>query len=743
MSPLRVFQFAILVSALLLFWVQPMFAKMLLPLLGGTPAVWNTCVCFFQATLLAGYLYVHATTRWLGPKQQALLHLALLIVAIATFPVGIGDAEPSENYPAIWLIGQLTISIGLPFFVLSATSPILQTWWSRTHHESADDPYFLYSASNFGSLAGLLCYPVLIEPNFRLDEQCQGWMLTFGVFSVLIALAAYASSRMSRGTDPRMLASAADSTTAGRPPTDEIASTTSSRPISPGPSHRDRIRWIALAFVPSSWMLAVTTYITTDVAPTPLMWVVPLTLYLLSFILVFARKQWIPAGWFLRVFQYSAVLLIVLVLFAGDWLVLLFHITAFFVAAMACHGELATARPDTRHLTEFYVWMSVGGVLGGVFNSLVAPVAFPVVAEYAITIGLGCWLLAKPIAIAWNDRRQAEHLGAIACAIIVAVTIISTSRMRPRTDLIVIAVMVAVPLLTVLVLKNWSRLFAGITTVVLISASIEPPIPGRVLLVERSYFGVHWVIQDTKLHQKLLVHGQTIHGIQDTSPGAECVPLTYYTTSGPLGDVFRSVTLPADAQIALVGLGAGAAVCYGAPTHHFTIYEIDPTVCRIAQDPKLFSHLSRCASGRFSVVLGDGRQTLRRAADGRYSLILLDAFSSDAIPIHLLTREALALYRSKLSPDGLLVFHISNQHCDLEPLLGELAAEAGLTCLVRHDAHENLNRGEFSASYAIIASDARQLSELQRSNRWQAARRLTTAKPWTDDQSNIFDVLLW
>lgn len=733
MSILRIFQLTILVSAILLFWVQPMFARLLLPRLGGTPAVWNTSVCFFQAVLLCGYLYVHATTRWLGSRSQLAVHLIVLGLSFVVFPIGLGDGTPtSADSPSLWLISQLAVSIGLPFFVLSATSPMLQTWWSRTRNESADDPYFLYSASNVGSLVGLLGYPLLIESQLALGEQLLTWMVGFGLFAALIAACGLASQRFLSARQER-------------PSIDAATAASHSPSPSPSPPVRlDRVRWIALAFVPSSWMLAVTTYVTTDLAPTPMLWVIPLTLYLLSFIFVFARKQLVSRETYLRAFPYAVTLLVFSSLLLGDWSVLLMHVAAFFVAAMVCHGELAATRPTARHLTEFYVWMSVGGVLGGVFNSMIAPVLFPRVIEYAITIGVSGFLLARPIQSAWNDRPQSEFLFATFTALLIAGAMVWTATIRARSDMTIMLVMIGVPVLVLLILTNRPKVYAAVAGVVLIHSAWQPPIPGRVLFVDRSYFGVHWVLEETELKQNQLVHGVTMHGIQDQGDANACNPLTYYSRRGPLGDVFRNVTLPADGEIALVGLGTGAAVSFGTDSQQFTIFEIDPVVARIAEDPNLFTHLSICAETRYSIVIGDGRQTLQAADENQFSLILLDAFSSDAIPTHLLTREALALYRSKLTDDGVLVFHISNRHCDLEPVVADLAADAGMTCLVRHDTDEDLARGILSSSYAVMSDMHATTSQLARTPGWRPAKGSSNSRePWTDDRSNILDVLRW
>jgi hypothetical protein len=397
------FTVTLLLSAFLLFWVQPLVGKLLLPLLGGTPAVWNTCMLFFQGMLLAGYAYVNVLTR-LRQSRQVVVHAALLALSAFFFPIGISEATargmPEDGIPALWLLGRLFLMVGLPFFAVSTSAPLLQKWFSRTRHAAADDPYFLYAASNMGSFFALLGFPLLVEPNWTLGAQGKYWAWGYGVLALLILACAFASRRTEEEggatTTTNRAGDAIDGRSADGKTVDESAAGGSGVEAV---SWRRRLRWTLLAFVPSSLVLGVTTYITTDVAAVPLLWVIPLSIYLLTFVLVFARRQVIPWGWMATILPGTALLLALVYLSGATepvWFLVLVHLLFLFVASMVCHGQLAADRPDARHLAEFYLWVAVGGVLGGFFNAIVAPLVFNAVAEYPLMVVLACALRPTP-----------------------------------------------------------------------------------------------------------------------------------------------------------------------------------------------------------------------------------------------------------------------------------------------------------------------------------------------------------
>ena len=381
-----VFGLTLFVSSVLLFLVQPMVGKMILPSLGGTPAVWNTCMVFFQAALLGGYAYAHASVNWLGVRRQAALHLILLFIPLAVLPIVIGQdaTPPTRGNPVFWLLGQLAWRVGLPFFVVSTSAPLLQRWFADTGHPAAKDPYFLYAASNLGSFLALLAYPLVVEPTLHLESQSVVWAGGYGALIGLILICAIVvwRSRSGGGTNP-----------VGQ---DEALS--GDLPATSAPTPGRRLRWVLLALVPSSLMLGVTTHVTTDLAPVPLLWIIPLALYLLTFVFVFARKPPISHALMLRVFPFAivpAAILVVLVELppVPDVVLVLVQLVTFFVAAMVCHGELVASRPAAGHLTEFYLWMSVGGVLGGLFNAVISPVLFNSLIEYPLMLVAACLAL--------------------------------------------------------------------------------------------------------------------------------------------------------------------------------------------------------------------------------------------------------------------------------------------------------------------------------------------------------------
>ena len=709
-------------SAALVFMVQPMFARFVLPLLGGTPAVWTTAMLFFQTVLLLAYVYAHWSTRRLGARRQAALHMALVAAALLVLPIGVpsGWNPPVEGSPIPWLLLLLVVAVGLPFFVVSATAPLLQTWLASTDHPDADDPYFLYRASNAGSVLGLVAYPLLVEPRLTLGEQSWLWSGGFLALWALLALCGvvlWRSRPAARAADAEESAPAAEPLTLGR-----------------------RLRWVALAFVPSSLMLGATTALTTNVAPVPLLWVLPLSLYLGSFIVVFSRSRRRAAAHRVAVLSLAplAVLLagvIVIVPSQPLWLIAAIHLAAFFVVALVCHGELAEDRPPTEHLTRFYVLMSLGGALGGAFNVIVAPVSFDSLTEYPLALVLACLLaplgggslresgallklVLPPVAlgvglyyaikhtadIPW-DYRFTYAAAALAC--------VALAGRRLRFGLAVLALMAG----------GWLSLQEGAV----------------VVHQERSFFGVHRVEETNASIVHELKHGTTLHGAQIGGIGID--PTTYYHRTGPMGQLMKALPDPAVARRAgVVGLGTGAMACLSRPGDRWTFFEIDPSVVRIAQNHELFSFLRDC-KGTFDVVLGDGRRSLDRRADGTFGLIALDAFSSDAVPIHLITRDAVELYRAKLSAHGVLAFHISNRYLDLEPVLGNLARATGMTCYGQRDAVVSprlfMKRRSHWVTMARTPAD---LGAVARDRRWHPCAT-DGGRAWSDDYANVLGAL--
>ncbi|MGH9195137.1 MAG: hypothetical protein ACRD1T_05300, partial [Acidimicrobiia bacterium] len=591
---LFLFALTLFTSSALLFLIQPMFAKMALPLLGGTPAVWNTCVVFFQSALLAGYVYAHVSTRYLGLRRQAVLHAVLLFTPLLALPIAIGPdwIPPSSSNPIPWLLRLLSVSVGLPFFVISTSAPLLQKWFAGTPHPSASDPYFLYRASNLGSMAALLAYPTILEPTLRLRDQSWWWGLSYAVFVALTLLCAVVVWRHVKTADKGV----ADASVVRQEQraTERLSVTR-------------RVRWIALSFVPSSLMLGLTTHLTTDIAAVPLLWILPLTLYLLTFVLTFSPAPMLRHAWMVRALPLLLLpLLVVLLPETVDpwWLVIPLNLVMFFVAAMVCHGELARDRPSTAYLTEFYLWISVGGVLGGLFNALLAPLIFNRILEYPVALVFASLLLPprsdrdKSAGLASTDILHPLALGAFVALIGLALRLVD---FKPGPSSVLL--MFGAPALICFRFKRRPVRFGLGVGMIMLASVFYPNGLGRVLHVERSFFGVHRVVVDPARKYHVLLHGTTIHGRQSLDPARRAEALTYFYRTGPIGQLFTTLKGSRPHKVAVIGLGSGSLACYAEAGQRWTFYEIDPEVERIARDPKYFTFL-RDSKARIDVVLG-------------------------------------------------------------------------------------------------------------------------------------------
>jgi hypothetical protein len=734
----QLFALTLFLSAALLFWVQPMFARMVLPLLGGTPAVWNTCVLFFQAVLLAGYGYSHLAPAALGVRRQTVLQVVLMLLPLALLPIGVPEglaARPDYVHPSLWLLGVLLLGVGLPFFAVATLAPLLQRWFAATGHRAAGDPYFLYAASNLGSMIGLVSYPFVLEPLLPLDEQTRLWTYLYGA---LIA-----------GT-----LGCATLVWVGRQGICHWGENGPFPPRSGGP--QGRLLWLLLAFVPSSLMLSVTTYLTTDVAPIPLLWVVPLALYLLTFILAFAPRPWAPVAALSRTMP--IIVIVVLLILVSEattiregpvWLLLVIHLLALFWIALFCHGTLARLRPDPKHLTEFYFWLSLGGVLGGLFNALAAPLVFSRITEYPLVLVVACLLRAV-------DKKAPELqsgglgllLPPLAVGGLTVLLVLLARSMGIHPGPLGVAVVFATPALICYVFHERPLSFGLAVGALLLASTLYPGVYGSVVYRARNFFGVHKVVLFTDEqghHYRQLVHGTTIHGQEALSPGQSGEPLTYFHRRGPMGRLFRFLqeTNRPPLAVGVVGLGAGSLAVYAQPGQRWTFYEIDPEVIYLARDSGYFTFLRACRAGMPAIVEGDARLMLAHGRD-RYDLLVIDAFSSDALPVHLFTREALEqVYLKRLNPKGLLAFHISNRYLDMAPVLGRLAEEAGLQGVIQRDPDE-LAVGKFASDWVVLARPLGPLEELRHSARWGVWEVLhggSEAPLWTDDHTNILPLL--
>jgi hypothetical protein len=734
---LPLFVATLFLSALLLFWIQPMFAKMALPLLGGSPAVWNTAMLFFQGALLAGYGYAHLITGRLTQRWQILLHLFVLGSACLALPIGLASwAPPTESAPVGWLIGLMAVSIGMPFFALAANAPLLQRWFSTSGHPAAADPYFLYAASNLGSMLALLTYPMVVEPLLRLQSQSLAWSSLYLGLVVLIAGCGLVGGR-------------SHNTAAGH----DAPAGTDAAPV----TWQRRLHWLALSFAPASLLLGVTTHITTDIAATPMFWVVPLAIYLLTFVLTFARRPPLRHEWLLRAQPIVVLPMLLLIWLASTASVpyMALDLVAFFVVAMVCHGGLARRRPAADRLTEFYLWMSFGGVLGGIFNALLAPVLFDSVIEYPIVLVLACLLRPSLPAPAQSGKlgrwlagrvseRQADFLlpAALGAALIAPLLLLDAAMGgMPFGIVLILAVVLACAGVA------FSRRPVRLMLAAAISLAMMPLITtGSVTLArDRSFFGVYRVTSKLSGEFHLLTHGTTAHGAQRTDPARRDEPLTYYHRTGPLGQMIGALERQGGLhRIGVVGLGIGTVACYGKPGQDWTFFEIDPAVTRLARDERYFHYMADCAPDA-PVVHGDARLSLRKVPDGGFDLLILDAFSSDSIPVHLMTREALRLYRDKLAPGGVLMFHISNRKLDLAPILANGAADAGMTAVVQTNVVPPEGRAQyiFTSRWIALAARAADLAPIEGDARWHALLPDPRAGLWTDDYSNVLGALRW
>jgi hypothetical protein len=751
---LAVFTICLFASAFLLFLVEPMVAKMVLPLVGGTSAVWATSVLFFQTVLLIGYGYSHWLAMRLPWRWQALLHGLLLLAPLFVLPIHLipGWNPPATGSPALWLVLLLSVTVGLPFLVLSTTSPLIQHWFSRTGHAHAQDPYFLYRASNLGSALGLLSYPALIEPHFGLHSQADLWRGGYVAFLVLsvLCLGAVAWSR-SLGVGALSLTGEGDGPAA---PGERFEA---ERAI----TWRRRVRWVLLAAVPSTWMLAVTSYFTTVIRPIPLLWVIPLALYLFSFAVVFARRPLVSRYWLNRLFPFYALPVLGMVLLGNGgpfWLLAALHFGAFFLGALLCHGELAADRPRAAHLTEFYWWLAVGGATGGLLTALVAPLVFNDFFEYPLAI-IGAALLRPTLALGRGRRSTLADYwlpGAMLTALLLVVGLMSVSGVLSRlnqvvlpnattaADLMRILVVFAIPA-AVSAAFSWRPKRFGLAALAMLLLSLLPLGSQTVIFQQRDFYGVHKVVTDPAGTRHALIDGGTIHGLELMDPLKRDLPAAYYSSSGPLGDLFAAEqSVDATWSVAVIGLGAGAMACYAQPQQTWTFYEIDPVVAQIAGDASLFRFLADCTP-RAGIVLGDGRLTIARAPDRSYDLIVLDAFGSDSVPVHLITREAIQLYLSKLRPDGVLLFNISNKYVDLASVLAGEAASLSLVGYQRTDTSvtaEQAALGKFPSAWLVMAPTPGSLGDIPLRPDWRALEANPRQPVWTDDFSDVLTVTL-
>jgi spermidine synthase len=754
------FSLPIGLSAFLLFSVEPLVGRLVLPVFGGTPAVWATVLFFFQGILLVGYLYGHLSVTRLGvwgpPLHLVLAGLAVLALLVG--PARLGDLRVDAVPPVFDLIRILFVVIGLPALVLTTTTPLVSGWFEAARErEAVGDPYWLYALSNGGSLLALLAYPVLIEPRLGLGAQRGIWAIGYALLVVLLAVAAsraLPAIRARVATDasaaapeaPAMPGLAAAAVAA---PVTSVASLTARAATTV--DWRRRGRWLLLAAVPSGLLSAVTTFIATDLVSAPLLWVLPLSIYLISFIIAFSPRgdRWIgratlaaPAMITLLWVPYGS---------AGGWpvlAVLAMELVAFGIVATALHGQLARDRPDPSRLTEFYLILSLGGALASAFVALVAPNVFPGVWELPILlvgalVGLalvapnapfrrrpGSVLDFSPF-IGGARRRMTLYL--VAAALLV-VALVATGALATEAG---IRWLLVGGIILLVGARPWFLAIATAFVLALATFVLQPPAEFR----DRSFFGVTEVLESPNGELTLLMNGTTVHGSQATDPAKARTPQSYYVRGGPVGDIF-AVGAPAGADavrtVGIAGLGGGALATYADAATSMTFFEIDPVVIEVASDPRFFTYLSD-VTPRPTVVEGDARLSFEDEPAGRYDLLIMDAFSSDSVPVHLLTVEAIADEIRITKPDGLLVFHVSNRYYNLSPAIAAAVTEQGLTILEKwHQPGANKEPGETPSHWLAASRDAATIEAL-RAEGWTAV--VASDRPFTDDYADLLRYL--
>lgn len=696
-------------GAALLFTVQPLVARLLLPWYGGSATVWSTSSLFFQLLLLVGYVYSHWSTRALGRRRQPWLHLVVLALPVLSLPLALpASAAPEDQSPVLWLLRTLTVMIGVPFVVLATTGPLLQRWYSWSDGPRATDPYFMFAAGNLGSFGGLLAYPFLVEPQLTLTGQRTLFTVGFGVFVALTALCAVTALR---GRGVPVAAPAA--------------------PAVPPPDRRQVLVWGLLAFLPSCLMLSVTSHLATDVASIPLLWVAPLALYLATFVAAFARSTRHVATAWPRAAAAGAAVTGATFMLAAElslWLLLAVNLVLLGLVGFVAHARLAARRPAPEHLTTFYLVIAAGGAAGGLVNGLVAPLAFDRVLEYPLVVACVPALLLglAPSRASRFESRYGPVFAVLASLAVVTAVLASGPPLLAMSD-----GPVTLGVLVLLGAVGWvaSRRPLVLATALAASALLLQHLhDGEVVARDRTFYGSYAVTQAPD--GRSLHHGTTLHGFQASDHPAE--PTTYYARTGPLGDLMAVVR---PGRTGVVGLGTGTVAAYGRPGERMTFFEIDRAVADVATDPDHFTFV-RDSAADVDIRVGDGRLLLAEEPPATYDLLVLDAFSSDAIPVHLLTREAFRLYASRLAEGGTITVHVSNRVFDLAPVLAAAAEDLGWSAAIAHGGSGPLA----TPSSWVALTPERHLVAGLAPERWSSLDDAGTVT-WTDDYSSVLDVL--
>ncbi len=662
----------IFLSSFLLFLVQPLIARLILPWFGGTAAVWTTCMLFFQCILLAGYAYAHATSAKLGPRGQAILHTILLAAAAATLPILPDPSWKPEGggEPISRILLLLTATVGLPYLLISSTSPLVQAWFSRARPGA--NPYRLFAVSNFASLLALVGYPLFVEPNLTNGQQVYGWSWMFAGFAVLCSALAWTAAKAQPGAVADASPVVADA---------------------PAPRGRQIALWLALSATGSVILLAVTNHITQNIAAIPLLWLAPLTLYLLTFILCFEGQGLYRQAWWWPVVL-AAVGAMAWLLVEPDhqfdlYVQLGVFLTGLFIACMFCHGELYRLRPANRHLTAFYLWVSVGGALGGLFVAVVAPLAFK--AYYELGIGLA------------------------ACALLAAIVYRSLNRIALGASLVLLLGTTGAVTYDAIKFQDYAR------------------------LTVRNFYGVlrvkEYGTEGEEDHLRRLLHGTIMHGEQYMNGSKRQELTSYYQVTSGIGKAIASKPAGGPIRVGVVGLGTGTLAGYGRKGDFYKFYDINPAVVTIARSD--FKYLGD-SEAKIEVALGDARLTLERDAPEKFDVLAVDAFSSDSIPVHLITREALAVYLRHMKPGGIIAFHVSNRFLNLGPVVGQLAKVSGAHAV---NVYEKGEEDRTQSDWVLVSLDRKALEDKVIKDVSEPVEERPLWRLWTDDYNNLVQIL--
>lgn len=747
-----------------MFALQPMIGKLLAPWLGSAPAVWTTCMLFFQMILLAGYTYVHLLTKSFDMKRQLLFHGAAIAISIASLPLALPDVMlrniPEDGYHVAWIFITLTIAVGGPAFVLSTTAPLIQAWFGATTHKLASNPYPLYVASNAGSMIGLISYPFLVEPNLSLTTQRTLWSISWILYAIMLGFAAMLCWKRMKVPTP--------SGSAARVATKHAKSRKKTEVRSLGLA--SKLTWVALSFVTSSLLLGVTNHMSTDIAAMPLLWTIPLAIYLLSWTLSFADY----ADWLHRAMSFIAPFTVIAASFTWAasfheqirWL-LAVHMLALMAVSWSLHRKLYETRPETAQLTSFYIAIALGGALGGIFNALIAPLIFSGFAEYPMAL-VASLLFLPGLELFAAPKLSGEKFPAIWQRVIfLLLIVICTAALSKyayqsvrwsvwdlhslsnvlgwREEQVGKWLEFSIPLFPAILLVGRPRLQAlAISTALVVGVCVN--LSSDILFRERSFFGVLTIRSFENYGKRIhtLQHGGILHGEQRyNEPTDRLEARSYYHKNGPLGDVMDIMAEKKDSfSTAAIGLGTGSVAAYGQANRPITFFEIDAAVEAIARNPSYFSYVSDCLErgGPLGVKLGDARVTMAKTSDV-FDVMIIDAFSSDSIPLHLITLEAIEGWFQRLRSDGVIAFHISNRYIDLAPVLANAAERLGVFALMCEDSPGDETIGHSTSTWIVFTKDSGTENWFAARPRWKKPTTQPSLMVWTDDFASVLPVL--